>query len=108
MGARRKSCELPTWGTSALTWGGRAGFTYLHASSARSCPANAHRSLARRKRCLEGEKAMLGAIVGTVCVLGLFRVARRAMGYRRGYGWGGACHSGFGGDGDYGARHRRG
>ncbi len=42
---------------------------------------------------------MLGAILGAVCVIGVIKVARRAMWYRRGYSGGGGCSPRFGGGG---------
>jgi Spy/CpxP family protein refolding chaperone len=49
---------------------------------------------------------MLGAIIGAVCVVGAFKVARRALWHRRGYrhGWGGGCSPRFGGGGGLGSR----
>jgi hypothetical protein len=44
----------------------------------------------------KGESTMLGAIIGTVCVIGLVKVARRAFGHRRGY-WGMRSYGGCGG-----------
>ena len=49
---------------------------------------------------------MLGAIVGTVCVLGLFKVARRVMRRRLGFGWRDGCGSHLDGGDDFGFRRR--
>jgi len=51
---------------------------------------------------------MLGAIVGTVCVLGLIKVVRRAVWHRRGYGWRHGCASHLGGGDNFGVRGRGG
>jgi len=47
---------------------------------------------------------MLGAIIGAVCVIGAFKVARRALWHRRGHGWGGGCSPRFGGEGGFAGR----
>jgi hypothetical protein len=52
---------------------------------------------------------MLGAILGAVCVVGAFKLARRAMWYRRAHGWGGGtCSSRLGGGGPFGSGRRGG
>src|SRR5262245_53379188 len=50
------------------------------------------RGLKLSPRSTQGERKMLGFVLGTLCLIGLIKVARG-----RRFGWGGGCGGGYGG-----------